>query len=76
MIKEILLEQDNFFIAINPEKFSDNFEEKIEKVVRSIKNQENARIPGSKRIKNYKININSEVSIKEELYDKIISLNK
>jgi len=65
-----------FFIAINPEKFSDNFEEKIEKVVQSIKNQENARVPGSKRIKNYKININSEVSIKDELYNKIISLNK
>ena len=65
-----------FFIAINPEKFSNNFEEKIEKVVQSIKNQENARVPGSKRIKNYKININSEVSIKEELYNKIISLNK
>ena len=65
-----------FFIAINPEKFSDNFEKKIEKVVKSIKNQENARVPGSKRIKNYKININSEVSITEELYNKIIFLNK
>ena len=65
-----------FFIAINPEKFSNNFEEKIENVVQSIKNQENARVPGSKRIKNYKININSEVIIKEELYNKIISLNK
>ena len=42
----------------------------------AIKNQENARVPGSKRIKNYKININSEVSITEELYNKIIFLNK
>ena len=65
-----------FFIAINPEKFSDNFEEKIEKVVQSIKSQENARVPGSKRIKNYKININNEVNINDELYNKIISLNK
>ena len=65
-----------FFIAINSEKFSNKFEEKIENVVQSIKNQENARVPGSKRIENYKININSEVSIKEELYNKIISLNK
>ena len=65
-----------FFIAINPEKFSDNFEKKIEKVVQSIKNQENARVPGSKRIKNYQMNINSEINIKEELYNKIINLNK
>ena len=65
-----------FFIAINPEKFSDNFEKKIEKVVQSIKSQENARVPGSKRIKNYKININNEVNINDELYNKIISLNK
>ena len=65
-----------FFIAINPEKFSNTFEEKIEKIVQSIKNQENTRVPGSKRMKNYKININSEVSIKEELYNKIIYLNK
>ena len=65
-----------FFIAINPEKFSNNFEVKIKKIKQSIENQKNARVPGSKRIKNYKININSEVSIKEELYNKIISLNK
>ena len=65
-----------FFIAINPEKFSHNFDEKIEKVMQSIKKQENVRVPGSKRIANYKININSEISIREELYNKIISLNK
>ena len=65
-----------FFIAINPEKFSSTFEGKIEKIIQSIEKQEKARVPGSKRIKNYKININSEVNIKEELYNKIISLNK
>jgi len=65
-----------FFIAINPEKFSSTFEGKIEKITQSIENQENARVPGSKRIKNYKININNEISIKEELYNKIIFLNK
>jgi len=65
-----------FFIAINPEKFSNTFEGKIEKIIQSIKRQENARVPGSKRINNYKTNINSEISIKDELYDKIISLNK
>jgi len=65
-----------FFIAINPEKFSDNFEEKIENVVQSIKNQENARVPGSKRINNYKKNINNKININDELYNRIISLNK
>jgi len=63
-----------FFIAINPEKFSSTFEGKIEKIIQSIESQENARVPGSKRIKNYKININNEISIKEELYNKIIFL--
>ena len=65
-----------FFIAINPEKFSNTFENKIQKIIQSIESQENARVPGSKRINNYKTNINNEISIKEELYDKIISLNK
>jgi len=65
-----------FFIAINPEKFSSTFEGKIEKIIQSIEKQEKARVPGSKRIKNYKININSEISIQQELYDKIISLNE
>ncbi len=65
-----------FFIAINPEKFSNSFEEKIEKIIQSIKSQENARVPGSKRINNYKKNINNEISINDELYNKIISLNK
>jgi (2R)-3-sulfolactate dehydrogenase (NADP+) len=65
-----------FFIAINPEKFSSSFESKIAKIIQSIESQEKARVPGSKRINNYKTNINNEISIKEELYDKIISLNK
>ena len=65
-----------FFIAINPEKFSSTFEDKIEKIIRSVESQEKARVPGSKRINNYKTNINTEISIKDELYDKIISLNK
>ena len=65
-----------FFIAINPEKFSNTFENKIEKIVQSIKSQEKARVPGSKRINNYKTNANIEISIEEELYNKIIALNK
>ena len=64
-----------FFIAINPEKYSNTFEDKIEKIIKSIKSQEKARVPGSKRISNYKTNVNNEISIKEELYNKIISLS-
>ena len=65
-----------FFIAINPEKYSNSFEDKIEKIIKSIKSQEKARVPGSKRISNYKTNVNNEINIKEELYNKIISLSK
>jgi len=65
-----------FFIAINPEKFSSTFEGKIAKIIQSIEGQEKTRVPGSKRINNYKKNINNEISIKEELYNKIIALNK
>jgi len=65
-----------FFIAINPEKFSSTFDGKIAKIIQSIESQEKARVPGSKRIKNYKVNANIEISIKEELYNKIIALNK
>ena len=65
-----------FFIAINPEKFSSTFENKIEKIVQSIKGQENARVPGSKRINNYKKNTSVEINIEEELHNKIITLNK
>jgi len=49
---------------------------KIAKIIQSIESQEKARVPGSKRINTYKTNINNEISIKEELYDKIIALNK
>ena len=65
-----------FFIAINPEKYSNTFEDKIEKIIKSIKSQEKARVPGSKRISNYKTNVNNTISIKEELYNKIISLSE
>jgi len=65
-----------FFIAINPEKYSNTFEDKIEKIIKSIRSQEKARVPGSKRISNNKTNINKEISIKEELYKKIISLSE
>ena len=65
-----------FFIAINPKKFSSTFEGKIAKIIQSIESQENTRVPGSKRINNYKTNINNKININDELYNKIISLNK
>jgi (2R)-3-sulfolactate dehydrogenase (NADP+) len=65
-----------FFIALNPEKFSNTFEEKIEKIIQSIEKQEKARVPGQKRIKNFNTNVHNEIGIKEDLYNKIISLNK
>ena len=63
-----------FFIAISPEKFSNNFDEKILNLINSIEAQENARIPGAKRIMNAEKNSNSSITIKEELYNKILSL--
>ncbi len=65
-----------FFIAVNPEKFSSTFENKIEKIIHSIEKQEKARVPGQKRIKNFNTNVHNEIGIKEDLYNKIISLNK
>ena len=64
-----------FFIAINPEKFSSSFDQKIEKILKAIINQKGARTPGSKRLNNYKNNIKENINIKEDLYKKIASLN-
>ena len=63
-----------FFIAINPEKFSNNFDERIINLINAVESQENARVPGAKRINNAKINSNSPITIKEDLYNKILSL--
>ncbi len=63
-----------FFMAINSEKFTSNFSSKIDLLINAIKDQEQARVPGSKRIENYNNNLNSEISIKQELFEKIISL--
>ena len=63
-----------FFIAINPEKFSNNFDDRIINLINAVDNQENARVPGAKRIHNAQINSNSPIIIKEDLYNKILSL--
>lgn len=63
-----------FFIAINPEKYSSSFEEKITNLINNIEAQEGSRVPGSKRIKNTLNNNDAPINIKEELFNKIISL--
>ncbi len=63
-----------FFIAINPDKFSDGFENKISSLVNAVETQEGTRIPGSKRMKNAELNSNAAITIKEELYNKILSI--
>ena len=63
-----------FFIAINPEKYSKGFEEKITHLINNIESQEGPRVPGSKRMNNAIKNADIPISIKEDLYNKIISL--
>ncbi|MDA9591838.1 Ldh family oxidoreductase [Pelagibacteraceae bacterium] len=63
-----------FFIAINPEKYSKDFEEKITNLINNIESQDGPRVPGSKRIANAEANANTPINIKEDLYNKIISL--
>ena len=63
-----------FFIAINPEKYSKGFEEKITNLINNIESQDGPRVPGSKRIANAKANADTPINIKQDLYNKIISL--
>ena len=63
-----------FFIAINPEKYSQGFEEKITSLINNIVSQDGPRVPGSKRIANANVNADIPINIKEDLYNKIISL--
>ena len=63
-----------FFIAINPEKYSQGFEEKITSLINNIESQDGPRVPGSKRIANANANADIPINIKEDLYNKIISL--
>ena len=63
-----------FFIAINPDKYSDSFENKIKSLIRNIEIEEKTRVPGSKRIANALANSKKPIAINEDLYNKIISL--
>ena len=60
-----------FFIAINPKKFNQDFEPRLEQLLISISSQEGSRAPGSKRLKAFEENINKDVFISEELMSRI-----
>ena len=60
-----------FFIAINPKKFNQDFETRLEQLLISIASQEGSRTPGSKRLKAFEENINKDIFISEELMSRI-----
>ena len=60
-----------FFIAINPKKFNQDFEPRLEQLLISIASQEGSRAPGSKRLKAFEENINKDIFISEELMSRI-----
>ena len=60
-----------FFIAINPKKFNQNFESDLEQLLISISTQDGSRVPGSKRLNAFKENINKDIFISEELMNRI-----
>ncbi|MDC3149854.1 Ldh family oxidoreductase [Alphaproteobacteria bacterium] len=60
-----------FFIAINPKKFNQNFESDLEQLLISISTQDGSRVPGSKRLNAFNENINKDIFISEELMNRI-----
>ncbi|MDC3146152.1 Ldh family oxidoreductase [Alphaproteobacteria bacterium] len=60
-----------FFIAINPKKFNQDFESRLEQLLISIASQEGSRAPGSKRLKAFEENINKDIFISDELMSRI-----
>ena len=60
-----------FFIAINPKKFNQDFDAGLEQLLLSISSQEGSRVPGSKRLKAFNKNIDKDIFISEELMSRI-----
>jgi len=60
-----------FFIAINPKKFNQDFESRLEQLLISIASQEGSRVPGSMRLKAFEENINKDIFISDELMSRI-----
>ena len=63
-----------FFIAINPKKFNQDFELHLTDLVNSIISQEGSRLPGSKRLEAFKENFNKDIFISDELMTRIDSI--
>ena len=60
-----------FFMAFNPEKFNESFNSQINTLLNSIESQEGPRVPGSSRMKNFEVNKNSPITIKDALFETI-----
>lgn len=60
-----------FFIAIEPEKFNPNYTSSIKLLIKSIRAQERARLPGSKRQAAFQKNQNQEIEISQQLLERI-----
>lgn len=63
-----------FFIAINPKKFNQNYEFCLSDLVNSIISQEGSRLPGSKRLEAFNENFNKDIFISDELMTRIDSI--
>jgi len=60
-----------FFIAIDAEKFNSSYKESIQSLIRSITEQEGARLPGSKRQAAFQQNQNQDIEITDQLLERI-----
>ena len=60
-----------FFIAINPKKFNPNYETAVEDLVDAIVKQDGARLPGSKRLSHYQANLDQDILINDDLFDRL-----
>lgn len=60
-----------FFIALDPKKFNPNYTNSIKSLIDSIRAQEGARLPGSKRQAAFQKNQNQEIEISDQLLERI-----
>ena len=60
-----------FFIAINPEKFNSNYSNSMKTLIKSIIEQEGARLPGSKRQAAFQKNKDQDIEINDQLLERI-----
>ena len=60
-----------FFIAIDAEKINSSYKESIQSLIRSITEQEGARLPGSKRQAAFQQNQNQDIEITDQLLERI-----